>query len=257
MQSRRSMKTAKLTLIGAGPGDPDLITVKGVKVLATADVVLYDALVHPDLLQYAANAEHVPVGKRAGKASISQETINRLIVEKALEKGHAVRLKGGDPFVFARGFEEVQYADAHGIATDVVIGISSINLPGYYGIPLTCRGVNQSFSVLTATAADGKISEEVFIAAKYAPTAVIFMGLRKLEQIVEIYQIEERHELPVAIISNGSLKGDGIIKGTVADITQKADFKNPSSPALLIFGEGARYADLNFGGNRDQKVYAA
>ena len=140
-------KHPKLTLVGAGPGDPELITIKGVKALQSADVVLYDALVHPDLLQYAPNAVQVPVGKRAGEASVSQDTINHLIVEHALKgKGnHVVRLKRGDPFVFARGFEEIEYAERFGIETAVVIGISSVMLPGYYGIPLTIRGVNQCF----------------------------------------------------------------------------------------------------------------
>ncbi|MBV6646967.1 MAG: uroporphyrinogen-III C-methyltransferase, partial [Cyclobacteriaceae bacterium] len=116
----------KLTLVGAGPGDPELITLKGVKALRKADVVLYDALVDPELLEFAPDAEHIPVGKRAGKASVSQDTIHQLIVEKALSKGHVVRLKGGDPFVFARGFEELEVARKYGIETDVVIGISSV-----------------------------------------------------------------------------------------------------------------------------------
>ena len=180
-------KYPKLTLVGAGPGDPDLITIKGVKVLQQADVVLYDALVDPTLLQYAPQAIHIPVGKRAGKASVSQTTINRLIVEKAKRYGHAVRLKGGDPFVFARGFEELNYAQSFGLETDVVIGISGVTLPGYYGIPLTCRGVNQSFTVLTATTSEGVLSQEVIHASKYATTAIIFMDLRKLNLVVDAY----------------------------------------------------------------------
>lgn len=235
----------KLTLVGAGPGDPELITLKGIKALQQADVVLYDALVDPELLQFADKAEHILVGKRAGKASVSQETINRLIVEHALNKGHVVRLKGGDPFVFARGFEEIQYAQQFGIETDVVIGISSIMLPGLYGIPLTCRGVNQSFTVLTATTAHGTISNEVVNAAKYAPTAIIFMGLNKLDLIVEAYLNEGRGDLPVAIISNGTLANSKVIKGKVESILSIAQLQGPKAPALLIFGEGAAYAQVN------------
>ncbi len=232
----------KLTLVGAGPGDPDLITIKGVKALQKADVVLYDALVHPDLLQYAEKAEKIPVGKRAGKSSVSQETIHNLIVEKAYEKGHVVRLKGGDPFVFARGFEEIQYASDHGIDTDVVIGISSIMLPGMYGIPLTCRGVNQSFSVVTATTSEGTLSEEVVQAAKFSPTTLIFMGYRKLDEIVELYKSEGREDLPVAIIGKGSLEGAKVVSGTVDTIVNKVEEDELPMPALLIFGEGARSA---------------
>ncbi|WP_462247491.1 uroporphyrinogen-III C-methyltransferase [Ekhidna sp.] len=238
-------KYPKLTLVGAGPGDPDLITLKGIKALEKADVVLYDALVDPELLQYAKNAVHILVGKRAGKASVSQKTINRLIVENALGKGHVVRLKGGDPFVFARGFEEITYAEQFGIETDVVVGISSIMLPGLYGIPLTCRGINQSFSVLTATTADGSISEEVINAAKYAPTAIIFMGLNKLESIVDAYLKEGRGDLPVAIISNGTLKSSEVIASDVKSIVPVVQLKKPKAPALLVFGEGAASAHLN------------
>ncbi len=232
----------KLTLVGAGPGDPELITIKGVKALQQADVVLYDALVDPTLLQYAPQAVHIPVGKRAGKASVSQTTINRLIVEKAKLHGHVVRLKGGDPFVFARGFEELNYAQSFGLETDVVIGISSVMLPGYYGIPLTCRGVNQSFTVLTATTSEGVLSQEVIHASKHAPTAIIFMGLGKLDLVVDAYQEAGRGGLPVAIVSNGSLDHGTVVKGTVDDILEKAEEEKPAAPALLVFGEGASEA---------------
>lgn len=238
-------KYPKLTLVGAGPGDPELITLKGIKALRKADVVLYDALVDPELLQFAQNAQHILVGKRAGMTSVSQETINRLIVEHTFNKGHVVRLKGGDPFVFARGFEEIQYAQSFGIETDVVIGISSIMLPGLYGIPLTCRGINQSFTALTATTADGELSGEVFTAAKHAPTAIIFMGLNKLDLIVEAYFKEGRGNLPVAIISNGSLDNNGVIVGEVNSILSKIKESKPEAPALLVFGEGAANAQLN------------
>ena len=236
------MGDQKLTLVGAGPGDPDLITVKGVKALEQADVVLYDSLVSTELLRYAPCAEHIPVGKRAGKASVPQQSINQLIVEKAHSKGHVVRLKGGDPFVFGRGFEEIQFAQEHGITTEVVIGISSIMLPGLYNIPLTCRGVNQGFSILTATSADGSVSGEVGKAAKHASTALIFMGLSKLDEVVAHYLNEGRGDLPVAIISNGSLAEAQVIAGTVDSILDEARDQTPASPALLIFGEGAVYA---------------
>lgn len=236
-------KAPRLTLVGAGPGDPELITVKGVKAIQSADVVLYDALVDPELLSYAPDALHIPVGKRAGKASVSQETINSLIVEYAWEFGHVVRLKGGDPFVFARGFEEKAYAEKQGIPTEVVLGISSVMLPGYFGIPLTCRGINQSFTVVTATTREGKLSDEVLKAAEYSPTTLFFMGLGKLEQIAEAYGANGREDLPVAIISKGSHADGAVFAGKVSDIVEVAREKQPEAPALLIFGEGAKYAE--------------
>lgn len=235
-------KNPKLTLVGAGPGDPELLTIKGVKALQVADVVLYDALVDPELLQYAPDAVHIPVGKRAGKSSVSQETINHLIVEYAHQCGHVVRLKGGDPFVFARGFEEKTYAEKHGIPVEVVLGVSSIMLPGYFGIPLTCRGVNQSFSVVTATTQTGTLSDEVLQAAKWSPTTLFFMGLGKIEQIASAYVDAGRGDLPVAIISKGSRSDGDVIKGTVRDIVQLVHSQQPEAPALLVFGEGAALA---------------
>jgi len=236
----------KLTLIGAGPGDPELITIKAVHALESADVVLYDALVAPELLQYAQAAVHIPVGKRAGKASVSQDTINALIVESAHRYGHVVRLKGGDPFVFGRGFEEKEFAEIHGIETAVVLGISSIMLPGLFGIPLTCRGVNQSFTVVTATTKEGVLSNEVLNAAKYSPTTLYFMGLAKIESIVEEYIKNTRTELPVAIISKGSHVDGGVLKGTVGNILGLVEKHQPEAPALLVFGEGAQYATQYF-----------
>lgn len=248
------MLESKLTLVGAGPGDPDLITIKGVKALEQADVVLYDALVSDELLQFAPCAEHIDVGKRAGKPSTPQQSINQLIVEKALSKGHVVRLKGGDPFVFGRGFEELIHAERHSIKTEVVIGISSIMLPGLYGIPLTCRGVNQGFTILTATSADGTISNEVSKAAKYAATALIFMGLSKLEEVVAHYEREGRGDLPVAIISNGSCAHAQVVAGSVNSILDEARDQKPASPALLIFGEGAAQATNNISINKKEKI---
>ncbi|WP_258104448.1 uroporphyrinogen-III C-methyltransferase [Marinoscillum sp. MHG1-6] len=235
---------ARLTLVGAGPGDPELITLKGVKALKAADVVLYDALVHPDMLEHAQGAELIFVGKRAGKYSVTQKEINELIVEHALKGDgqHIVRLKGGDPFVFARGLEEIAYAEQYGITGSVVIGISSIMLPGYYGIPLTSRGINQSFTAVTATTAEGGLSEEVVNAAKNSPSTVFFMGSRKLDLIVAEYQKAGRGDLPVAVISNGSLETGSYFKGTVDTIVGLFNEKQPEPPILLIFGHGAAHA---------------
>ena len=143
----------KLTLVGAGPGDPDLITVKGIKALQQADVVMYDALVHPDLLAYCRlDALQVYVGKRRGAYSCVQEDINPLIVHYAQQYGHVVRLKGGDSFVFGRGYEEMAYAQQYGIQTEVIPGLSSsYAVPASAGVPLTTRGVSESYLVVTGT----------------------------------------------------------------------------------------------------------
>ena len=228
----------KLTLVGAGPGDPELISLKGIKALERADVVLYDALAHPDLLDYCRpEAEKIFVGKRAGMHSFQQEQINRLIIEHALNKGHVVRLKGGDPFIFGRGKEEIEYAEAFGIDTDVVPGISSINLPGYYGIPLTKRGVNESFWVITAVTRDGMISKDLKLAANSSATIVVLMGLKKLSKIVKIFKAVGKEQLPVAIISKGSLANGSMLVGRVDNIEKKVLESNPKAPSLLVFGE--------------------
>ena len=159
--------TPKLTIVGAGPGDIELITLKAIKALENADVVLYDALVNEDLLQYAKQAEIVFVGKRLGCHAYSQDQINDLIVTMAQTHGHVVRLKGGDPFVFGRGSEEIEYASNFGLETAIVPGISSsMGVPALSGISLTQRQVAESFWVITGTTSDHKLSKDVTLATR-------------------------------------------------------------------------------------------
>ncbi len=229
---------SKVTLVGAGPGDLDLISVKGIKALATADVVLYDALVHPELLHYAPKrARKVYVGKRAGQHSFKQEEINQLIVDFALTEGHVVRLKGGDPFVFARGKEEAEYAETFNIPVETVPGISSITLPGYYGVPLTRRGINESFWVVTATTSSGQLSKDVRLVAQSTATGVFLMGLGKLEAIVKAYVAAGKLETPAAIISKGSLPDGQIYFGHVNNLVELKKEYNPAAPALIVIGD--------------------
>ena len=225
----------KLTLIGAGPGDPELISLKGVKALNEADVVLYDALVHPDVLDYAETANKIYVGKRSGQHSFKQEEIHQLILEHALPGKSVVRLKGGDPFIFARGKEELEFAETFGIETEVIPGISSVNLPGYYGIPLTVRGVNESFWVVTGTTSDGTLSKDVALAAQSSATVVILMGLKKLDQITNLFSQYGKKYTPVAIISKGSLEDGKVVFGNVSNITSKKD--DITSPGIIVIGE--------------------
>jgi uroporphyrin-III C-methyltransferase len=232
----------KVTLVGAGPGDPELITLKAVLALNKADVVLYDALIDKSLLKHApAQAIKIFVGKRVGKHSCPQDEINRLCVEYALKYGHVVRLKGGDPFVFGRGAEEIDYIETFGIPTEVVPGITSaIAVPGSVGIPVTKRGVSESFWVITATISHSELSRDIAIAAQSTATVVILMGTKKLPEIVKAYRQAGKSDLPVAIIQNGTTKEERFVAGTIQDIQAKAQSSGITAPAIIIAGEVVR-----------------
>lgn len=229
----------KITLVGAGPGDTDLISLKGLKALSTADVVLYDALVDDALLDYIPkDAIRVFVGKRANRHAYSQLEINQMMVDFARSHGHVVRLKGGDPFVFGRGGEELEYAAQHHIQTSVVPGISSsIALAGLQGIPLTYRGVSESFWVITGATTTGSISNDIYTAAQTAATVVVLMGLNKLAEIVQVYQEADKGKLPIAVIQNGSLPDEKIALGTVDTIVDQVKEQAIGAPAVIIIGE--------------------
>ena len=232
----------KVTLVGAGPGDPDLLTIKGVKALSEANVVLYDALANEEILTYAPKKSiKIFVGKRKVLHEYSQDQINQLIVDNALTYGHVVRLKGGDPFIFGRGSEEIEYVESFGIPTFVVPGISSsIAVPASQGISLTKRGVSESFWVITGTTSDRKLSNDVALAAKSSATVVILMGMSKLSQIVTLFQNEDKGKTPVAIIQNGTMTNEKIGIGTVDTIVNVAQMNNLSSPAIIVIGEVVR-----------------
>lgn len=236
-------KQPKLTLIGAGPGDPELITLKAVKALAEADVVLYDALVNPELLLHAPQAEKVFVGKRKGVHRFSQEEINGLIVDKALNNGHVVRLKGGDPNVFGRGAEEVEYVENFGIATGIIPGISSaIAVPASQGIPVTRRKVAESFWVVTGTTSSGELSGDIRLAAQSTATVIILMGMSKLHEIVSVYGECGKKDLPVAVIQNGTTENEKAGYGTINTIEEVVGNEGLASPAIIVTGEVVKYA---------------
>ncbi len=228
----------KISIVGAGPGDPDLLTLKAIKTLRTADVVLYDALANREILNYTRkDAVLVYVGKRRGKCVYTQEEINQLIVQYALYYGHVVRLKGGDPFVFGRGSEEINHAKSYDIPTTVIPGITSaISVPEHLGIPVTARGVSESFWVLTGTTKNHQLSEDIAVAAKSTATLVILMGVHKLDQIVSILQKEGKGKTPTAIIQNGTTPEEKIVFGTVDSIQAAAEVEQISSPAIIIIG---------------------
>lgn len=234
-----SLKTPILTVVGAGPGDVDLITLKAIKAIESADVILYDALINEKLLEYASKeTELIFVGKRKGCYAFQQEQINEFIVNKAKEKGHVVRLKGGDPFIFGRGAEEIDYVRQFGLETYVVPGISSsVAVPAYQGIPLTKRGASESFWVITGTTKNHQLSGDVALAAKSTATVVILMGMSKLSEIVKIFSEENKQDISVAIIQNGTRENENVGIGTIKTIEQIVTEKKLANPAIIIIGD--------------------
>jgi uroporphyrin-III C-methyltransferase len=233
----------QLTLVGAGPGDEELITLKAIKALQKANVVLYDALVNENLLQYTTASEVIFVGKRLGCHAYTQDQINELIVVMAHKYGHVVRLKGGDPFVFGRGIEEIAYAEQFGIVTAIVPGISSaLGVPAANGISVTQRCIAESFWVITGTTSNHELSKDVFLAAQSAATVVILMGMHKIEEILAIYQNLRTDDLPIAIIQNGTKNDQKKVIGTISTIEPLIQQHQLSSPAIIIIGETVRQA---------------
>ena len=236
------MKIAKLSLVGAGPGDPELITLKAIRTIKKADVILYDSLANKDLLKYAStDAVKQFVGKRYGCHALSQKEINILIIEYAFTHGHVVRLKGGDPFVFGRAQEEIESARQAGIEVNIIPGISSaIAVPAMQMIPLTCRGINESFWVTSGTTRSGEISADIKLAAQSSATVIILMAMSKLEAIMDIFVTYGKQDTPVAIIQNGTTDKEKFISGYVKDIFFKAQFEGITNPAVIVVGEVVR-----------------
>ncbi len=240
-----------LTLVGAGPGDPELLTIKAIKAIRSANVVLYDALVSDDILALIpAGIPAWSVGKRAGVHSHLQEDINSIIVNLAHKHGHVVRLKGGDPFVFGRGYEEMHYAAQHGLAVAVVPGISSaLAAPASVNVPLTARGISESFYVITGTTREGDISKDIALAAQSTATVVILMGLSHIASIMEQFVKAGKSNIPVTVIENGTLPSMRSVTGTVASIEKLVNEKAIAAPAVIVVGSvvdcAAEIASLN------------
>ncbi len=233
------MKNQLVSLVGAGPGDPELITLKAVKAICNADVILYDALANDALLEYASpKAIKQFVGKRFGCHALSQQEINHVIIEYARSHGRVVRLKGGDPFVFGRAMEEIDAAREAGIAVEVIPGISSaLAVPASQMIPLTCRGINESFWVTTGTTQSGEISADIKLAAQSSATVIILMAMSKLEAIMEIFAKNGKSETPVAIIQDGTTDREKMVIGKVKDIYYRAQYAGLTNPAIIMVGE--------------------
>jgi uroporphyrin-III C-methyltransferase len=233
------MVEPKLSLVGAGPGDPELITLKAINAIKSANVILYDALVNDVLLSYASPlAELIFVGKRKGCYSYHQDQINELIVNRALSKGHVVRLKGGDPFVFGRGAEEIEYVTPFKIPAVVIPGISSsVAVPAYQGISITKRNASESFWVITGTTKKHELSRDIELSAKSTATVVILMGMSKLSEIVTVFKNEGKQNTAIAIIQNGTRADEKVGIGTINSIEAIVSEKQLSSPAIIVIGE--------------------
>lgn len=232
------MNIGKVYLVGAGPGDPGLLTVRGLERLRAADVIVYDQLVNPEILAEASPvAAKIYVGKQAGHHCAAQPDINRLLIEYAREGREVVRLKGGDPFVFGRGGEEAAALADAGIPFEIVPGVSSaVAVPAYAGIPLTHRGVASSFAVVTGhPARNASSSVEWAKLARAVDTLVVLMGLKNLPRIVaELLAGGVSPETPAAVIRQGTIHEQESVTGTLENIVERA--AHLQSPAVIVLG---------------------
>jgi uroporphyrin-III C-methyltransferase len=238
------MQVGKVYLVGAGPGDPGLLTVRGLELLRKAEVVIYDRLVNPVLLEeLPSGAVRIFAGKLTGSHSLPQEEINKLLIGQARRGKQVVRLKGGDPFVFGRGGEEAEALVSAGIPFEIVPGISSaLAVPAYAGIPLTHRGISSSFAVITGHEACKELGSVNWKRlATSVDTLVILMGLKNLPVIVgELLAHGRSPETPVALIRWGTTEKQETVTGTLADIVDKAAALRP--PVVVVIGEVVSFA---------------
>ncbi len=235
-------KQGKVILVGAGPGDTGLLTLAGKQWLQKADVILYDHLVNPDMLRFTqGSAERIYVGKKEGVASMEQEQINHLLISKAQEGKTVVRLKGGDPFLFGRGGEEIQAVQAVGIAFIIVPGVSSVTgVAAYAGIPLTHRHLSSTLTVITASneKKQGDIHIDWEKISARAGTLVFLMGARKLPLIVEkLMRFGKNPDTPIAVVQWGTTARQKTWIGTLATIVEISAKEKILPPALTIIGE--------------------
>ena len=252
--ARGTTRRGRVTLVGAGSGDPDLLTLGGLRALQSADVILHDRLVGAAVIDLARrDAERIEVGKCAGGESVSQDAIHALMLEHARAGKHVVRLKGGDPFVFGRGGEELQFLRAHGVDYSVLPGITAaLACAAYAGIPLTHRDHAQSVRFLTAHCADSIDTLEWVSLSAGRQTLAIYMGVSGLARVSEQLRAFGRDPAtPVAIIENGTRPEQRVLLGTLENVVGLAKAERVQSPALLIVGEVTALArDLHWFGQR-------
>ncbi len=236
------MVRGKVFLVGAGPGDPQLLTLKAVEVLREADVVVYDRLVSESILEFAPeDVEKIYVGKSSDKHEFSQEKINELLVNKVLDGKKVVRLKGGDPFVFGRGGEEAEALANSEIVFEVVPGVSSaLAAPAYVGIPLTHRKYASSLAIVTGHEDPTKLGNRVKWEklATSVDTIVVLMGVKNLETIVKrLLNGGRGPQTSIAIIESGTTTNQRTTIGTLSNIAQKAKERKVKAPAIIVIGE--------------------
>ncbi len=243
--TRMPHQQGKVTLVGAGPGDPDLLTLKALKTLEKADVVVYDRLVSAAIMVLVpARCQTLCVGKAKGQPSITQAGINQLLVRLAQQGKQVCRLKGGDAFVFGRGGEEIQYLRQHSIKVDVVPGITAASgCSTYAGIPLTHRGVSQGCTLVTVHA-EKDLDIQWQALATLNHTLVFYMGLSKVDLICQqLARAGLGTETPAAIIEKGCTDEQRLIKATLATLTEQVKHHQIGSPALIIIGEVVSLSD--------------
>jgi uroporphyrin-III C-methyltransferase len=260
LRSHRESYTAepgKVSLVGAGPGDPGLLTVKALALLESCDVVVYDYLVNPELLSHVhASAERIYVGKVGGGRHTPQRQINQILIQQARAGKRVVRLKGGDPFLFGRGAEEAEALDEAGVPFEVVPGISSaLAVPTYAGIPLTHRGMSSSVAVITgARGGDGAYDSVALAHLASADTVVVLMGLVHLREIAkDLMNCGRSVKTPAAVIRWGTYNGQKTVTGTLGSIAVEVERAGLRAPAVIIIGEVVRlrerlnWFEQNFG----------
>lgn len=238
-------RAGSVTLVGAGPGHPGLLTLQALRVLNEADVVLHDQLVGPEILAMARrDAERIDVGKRCGGRHVPQEQIHRLMLAHALEGRRVVRLKGGDPFVFGRGGEELAFLRRHGVACEVVPGITAaVACAAFAGIPLTHRDHAQSICLLTAHGKDTADVLDTQMLGHPRQTLAVYMGVERVESLTaQLLAHGRAADTPVAIIENGTLPQQRVMTGALAELARLTQVHAVESPALLIIGEVAAFA---------------
>ncbi len=231
-----SGESGKVFLIGAGPGDPELLTLKAVRALAAADVVLIDDLVDRRVLEHAPHARVVPVGKRGGCKSTPQAFIEKLMIRLARRGSIVARVKGGDPFVFGRGGEEAIALAEAGIECSVIPGITAgVGVPASLGIPVTHREVARGVTFVTAHARDGGAPDWAAL-ARTGTTLVIYMGLQRINEITAALAAAGSGAVPAAVIERGTTTNERSVVGTVATIAAQAAAAGLGSPALIVVG---------------------
>lgn len=239
---RRSASRGKAYLVGAGPGRADLITVRGLQLLHRADVVIYDRLIAQELLdEIRPGAECIFVGKEPGRHTLSQDAISDLLITRVRLGKQVVRLKGGDPFVFGRGGEEVAALAAAGLPFEIVPGISSaIGVPAFAGIPVTQRGVANAFAVVTGHAQAGAPDSADWEALARIPTLVVLMGLERIDAIVRRLLAAGRDcQTPAAVISWGTTDRQRVVSAPLGELPGALAAAALPAPAVLVVGEVA------------------